>query len=883
MELLFLAVLVIIMIVALASGYPVAFALPGSAIISIALAAFFGTIFEGDSSAYFTVDGPIEWLVAGITNFRSNYWDVETDTLIAIPLFIFMGIMLQKSKIAEDLLITMGQLFGPIPGGLGISVIFVGALLAATTGIVGATVIAMGLISLPTMLNNNYDRKLASGIVCSSGTLGQIIPPSIVLIIIADQLASASDVANNIRQNDYKAITGEFNMPGEFRVGSSSAGDMFLGALLPGLVLVALYMTYVFFYARIKKGVAPPVPSTGNFDFKFWLRVVVIIIPPLALIFAVLGSILMGIATVNQAGSIGAIGATLMAGYRLFEGKKSAFYPLILILGSIIPITFLASNYELNVKNLEERNIGAIYSTAFFVIILVYGIAWSFWRSYKTDNVLKEVVTETCITTSMVFIILLGAAMLTSGFRAFGGEELVRDFLQDLPGGFWTQFIVVMVVIFLLGFFLDFIEIAVVVVPIIAPILLAETGANVTAVWLGVMIGVNLQTSFLTPPFGFALFYLKGVAPKIIQTLDIWKGVVPFIALQLIGLGIVGFYPSLVNYLPNRVYLTSNVAPPPMNPKLQYCLQEYKFANFETNGDQIKTSINEFDDIILANLPADKLSYFQRHVDNSKYSFELVDDVKSAQSIYDDYAVDYRDLHFKTRKKQKKIIKLNKKIDKFKAEIRNLDDEDVSDKNKILQKIENVKFEIEEIQNSIPQEWKAKNDEFNKINKAKNLAVKKYKKTVDNAYEDLLLIKEFINDGEKFEELSQDMKLLKSKIDNRGYIDAIEFIDNIFEKVGEISGSDEFADKLDYLITLMDEDEVDFEKLQSSANDTYVLFQQEIDWRKNFKKSYIDKINAHDKVISETIGLRLQSKLTKEQAIYVSRCNSIHRDISLNF
>ncbi len=883
MELLFLAILVLIMIAALASGYPVAFALPGSAIISIGLAAFFGAIFEGDSSAYFTVDGPIEWLVAGITNFRSNYWDVETDTLIAIPLFIFMGIMLQKSKIAEDLLITMGQLFGPIPGGLGISVIFVGALLAATTGIVGATVIAMGLISLPTMLNNNYDRKLASGIVCSSGTLGQIIPPSIVLIIIADQLASASDVANNIRQNDYKAITGEFNMPGEFRVGSSSAGDMFLGALLPGLVLVALYMIYVFIYARIKKGVAPPVPFKGTFDFKFWLRVIVIIIPPLALIFAVLGSILMGIATVNQAGSIGAIGATLMAGYRLFEGKKSAFYPLILIIGSIIPIAFLASTYELNVKNLEERDLGAIYITAFFVIILVYGIAWSFWRSYKTDNVLKEVVTETCITTSMVFIILLGAAMLTSGFRAFGGEELVRDFLQDLPGGFWTQFIVVMVVIFLLGFFLDFIEIAVVVVPIIAPILLAETGANVTAVWLGVMIGVNLQTSFLTPPFGFALFYLKGVAPKIIQTLDIWKGVVPFIALQLIGLGIVGFYPSLVNYLPNRVYLTSNVAPPPMNPKLQYCLQEYKFANFETNGDQIKTSINEFDDIILANLPADKLSYFQRHVDNSKYSFELVDEVKSAQSIYDDYAVDYRDLHFKTRKKQKKIIKLNKKIDKFKAEIRNLDDEDVSDKNKILQKIENVKLEIEEIQNTIPQEWKAKNDEFNKINKAKNLAVKKYKKTVDNAYEDLLLIKEFINDGEKFEELSQDMKLLKSKIDNRGYIDAIEFIDNIFEKVGEISGSDEFADKLDYLITLMDEDEVDFEKLQSSANDTYVLFQQEIDWRKNFRKKHMDKITAHDKVISETIGLRLQSKLTKEQAIYVSRCNSIHRDISLNF
>ena len=883
MELFFLAVLVLIMIVALASGYPVAFALPGSAIISIGLAAFFGYLFEGDADAYFAVDGPIEWLVAGITNFRSNYWDVETDTLIAIPLFIFMGIMLQKSKIAEDLLITMGQLFGPIPGGLGISVIFVGALLAATTGIVGATVIAMGLISLPTMLNNNYDRKLASGIVCSSGTLGQIIPPSIVLIIIADQLASASDVANNIRQNDYKAVTGEFNMPGEFRVGSSSAGDMFLGALLPGLVLVALYMIYVFFYARIKKGVAPPVPFKGEFNFKFWLRVIVIIIPPLALIFAVLGSILMGIATVNQAGSIGAIGATLMAGYRLFEGKKSAFYPLILIIGSLIPITFIASTYELNVKNLEERNIGAIYIAAFFVAILVYGIAWSFWRTFKTENVLKEVVTETCITTSMVFIILLGAAMLTSGFRAFGGEELVRDFLQDLQGGFWTQFVVVMIVIFLLGFFLDFIEIAVVVVPIIAPILLAETGANVTAVWLGVMIGVNLQTSFLTPPFGFALFYLKGVAPKVVQTLDIWKGVVPFIILQLIGLGIVGAYPSLVNYLPNRVYLTSNVAPPPMNPKLQYCLQEYKFANYSNNADVINKSITDFDDIILANLPADKLSYFQRHVDNSKYSFELVNEVKSTETLYNDYAVDYRDLHFKTRKKQKKILKLNKKIDKYKAEIRNLDDEDVSDKNKLEQKIENVKLEIDEISSQIPEEWKSKNDEFNKINKAKNLATRKYRKTVDNAYEDLLLIKSFINDGEKFEELEQEMKLLKNKIDNRGYIDAIEFIDNIFEKVGEISGSDEFADKLDYLITLMDEDEVDFEKLQSSTVDTIALFEQEVSWRKNFKKKYMDRINAHDKVISETIGLRLQSKLTKEQAIYVSKCNSIHRDISLNF
>ena len=391
----------------------------------------------------------------------------------------------------------------------------------------------------------------------------------------------------------------------------------------------------------------------------------------------------MGIATVNQAGSIGAIGATLMAGYRLYEGKKSAFYPLILIIGSLIPITFFASNYELNVKNLEERDLGAIYITAFFVVIFIIGIGWSFWRTFKTENVLKEVVTETCVTTSMVFIILLGAAMLTSGFRAFGGEELVRDFLQDLPGGFWTQFVVVMIVIFLLGFFLDFIEIAVVVVPIIAPILLAETGANVTAVWLGVMIGVNLQTSFLTPPFGFALFYLKGVAPKIVKTLDIWKGVVPFIILQLIGLGIVGAYPSLVNYLPNRVYLTSNVAPPPMNPKLQYCLQEYKFARFDTNGETIKNAILKFQSEVPTNLPDDKMEILEDHFDSALGTFALVDKLKKVEVEYNDYTIDYRDLHFTVRKKQKKILKLNKKIEKYKAEIRNLDDDELDDKNKI--------------------------------------------------------------------------------------------------------------------------------------------------------------------------------------------------------
>ena len=883
MEHLFLSLLVLIMIVALASGFPVAFALPGSAIISIGLAAFFGYLFDGDVSAYFATDGPIEWLTAGITNFRSNYWDVETDTLIAIPLFIFMGIMLQKSKIAEDLLVTMGQLFGPIPGGLGISVIFVGALLAATTGIVGATVIAMGLISLPTMLNNKYDKSLASGIVCSSGTLGQIIPPSIVLIIIADQLASASDVANTIRQAEYKLLTGEFNMPGEFRVGSTSAGDMFLGALLPGLVLVGLYMLYIFVYARLNPKAAPPVPFKGQFDFKFWTKVVMVIIPPLALIFAVLGSILMGIATVNQAGSIGAIGATIMAGYRLHQGKKDAFYPLIITIISLIPIFILSNNYNLNIKALETRNLTAILITGFFTIIFLTGIVWSFWRAYKVDNVLKEVVTGTCVTTSMVFIILLGAAMLTSGFRAFGGEELVRDFLQDLPGGFWTQFIVVMAVIFLLGFFLDFIEIAVVVVPIIAPILLAETGANVSAIWLGVMIGVNLQTSFLTPPFGFALFYLKGVAPKFVTTLNIWKGVVPFIVLQLIGLGIVGFYPTLVNYLPARTYLTSHVAPPPMNPKLQNCLQEYKFDIYNNEEQKIIAAITGFQQLVPSNLPGDKLDIFEEHFENALGTFALVKKLQKTEEEYNLFAEDYRDFHYSMRKKEKKIRKIDKRIEKLEAEIRNLDKDNVDEKNKIELKIEDYKLEIKEVTKQIPDNWLSRNKEFEILLKAKNTQTKRYRKNVDQAYDNLEQIAMFIKDHEKLNELSPEINNIKKNINNENYEKSISIIDNLFDKLGEISGTEEFANRLDDLLSLLDSEEKDINKISEASSEAIILFDKEKKWRKDAEENLMPELEKYNLVIKDNIGLRLQSRLTKDQAKFVAKCNSIHRDVSLNF
>ena len=559
MELYFLALLVLIMVVALTAGFPVAFSLPGSAILTVGLAALCGYLFEGNTDAYFVLGGPNQWLSAGVTNFRSLYWNVERDTLIAIPLFVFMGIMLQRSKIAEDLLVAMAQLFGPVPGGLGISVVFVGALLAATTGIVGATVIAMGLISLPAMLRNNYSKSLACGTICASGTLGQIIPPSIVLIILADQLSNAADQAATTRKAAYKEATGSFSMPGEFDVVSVSAGDMFMGAFIPGLILVGLYMAYILLSAIIKPENAPPIPFAGSYDRKFVGRVMLSLIPPLALIFMVLGSIILGVATVNQAGSIGAIGAMIMGSYRLMEGKPRAYYPAFIAVASVIAIIVLLNLFSLNIKNIQNGyDAFGIGLACIAVTALLFAIGWSIWRAFKIDDTLRGVMIETAKTTSMVFIILIGAAMLTSAFRGFGGEVLVKDYLASLPGGFWTQFIVVMAVIFFLGFFLDFIEIAVVVVPIVAPILLAEPSANITAVWLGVMVGLNIQTSFLTPPFGFALFYLRGVAPPEVKTLQIYKGGAAFIVLQLAGLGIAGVYPSLVNYLPNKMHLTSD-------------------------------------------------------------------------------------------------------------------------------------------------------------------------------------------------------------------------------------------------------------------------------------------------------------------------------------
>lgn len=434
-------------------GFPVAFTLAGTSLI-------FGTMGF--------------WLgVFDLSNFgalANRYIGFMTnEVLVAVPLFIFMGVMLERSRIAEQLLLTMGKLFGRMRGGLGISVILVGALLAASTGVVGATVVTMGLISLPAMMRAGYDPRLASGVICASGTLGQIIPPSTVLIFMGDMLAG---------------INAQVQMAkGNFAPSPVSVGDLFAGAFLPGLLLVLVYIGYVIFKAVTDPASCPATPVPADERRNLAREVVVALAPPLALIIAVLGSILGGIATPTEAASVGAVGATLLAALR--------------------------------------------------------------WR--LSFGVLREVVTATATITSMVFVILFGASVFSIVFRQMGGDNLVHEFLSDLPGGMTGAMIVVMAIMFVLGFILDTFEIIFIIIPITAPILL-DMGMD--PIWLGVMVGMNLQTSFLTPPFGFALFYLRGVAPGTVSTGQIYRGAVPFVVLQIAAMAALFLFPEVVTWLP---------------------------------------------------------------------------------------------------------------------------------------------------------------------------------------------------------------------------------------------------------------------------------------------------------------------------------------------
>ena len=885
MEYLFLIILFGLMAFALGSGYPVAFALPGSAIITVAMAGLFGFIFEQDTSAFFVQGGPLNWLTAGVTNFRGIYWEVERDTLIAIPLFIFMGIMLQRSRIAEDLLITMAQLFGTVRGGLGISVVFVGALLAATTGIVGATVVAMGLISLPAMLKNNYSHGLATGTIAASGTLGQIIPPSIVLIILADQLSSAVDIADMARKKMYKEATGNVTMPSEFGVNSTSAGDMFMGALLPGLVLVGLYMLYILVAAYIKRDLAPAVPLKGKRDKDFMIKVLLALIPPLTLIFIVLGSIIGGIATVNQAGAIGAIGALIMAGYRLTSGQKTCFYPSIIAIASIIFIGVVTSTYTVNIRSIQTpSDVMGVILALIGTLGLLIAIFWSTWRVFKIDDTLNGVMLETAKTTSLVFIILLGATMLTAAFRGFGGEEVVKDFLVGMPGGFWSQFIIVMIVIFVLGFFLDFIEIAVVVVPIVAPILLMDPGANISAVWLGVMIGLNIQTSFLTPPFGFALFYLRGVASKAVSTISMYKGVIPFISLQIFALIIVGYAETIVNYLPTRLSLLGNSAPPPVNPKLQSCMEDYVHNRLKIISPQIislSENIRNLDSSFMSKKTQNKLSKSLQNINNASLLLPAVYETNGKVNLL---AVTYKPIRDDVRFVELKIDKAKNEIKELKSLLQTLDKNTDSKKyEKVSSKIKEEEVLIKNLTSEKPSNWNETYKKFNTVLKEEASLKMKYRRSADKGYEDLRDFVLDIEDVAKLQLLKNQFVSLSNLNMETQTEEALLLVQEIEEELKSINGTYNITMSLSKLKKELERKTKKIDRIENNLKKTLSAFDLETSWREKAKETHLASLSSLEVLIRGNIGLRRQPQIPEEQAKEILYCQTFHKDLSLYF
>tara|TARA_B100000242_G_scaffold106337_1_gene73633 strand:- start:697 stop:3357 length:2661 start_codon:yes stop_codon:yes gene_type:complete len=885
-ELFFLAFLFLTMAFALGSGYPVAFSLPGAAIISIIAAGIVGYLVEGETAAYFHSGGPYEWLSAGVTNLRFVYWDVERDTLIAIPLFIFMGIMLQKSKIAEDLLVTMANLFGPVPGGLGISVVFVGALLAATTGIVGATVVAMGLISLPVMLRNKYSPALATGTIAASGTLGQIIPPSIVLIILADQLGSAADQASSLRKAFHKEATGDLTMPSVMDVTSTSAGEMFLGAFVPGIVLVLLYMVFILVLALFFPRLAPSVPYQGKMNAAFWIRVGFILIPPLTLIVLVLGSIITGIATVNQAGAIGAAGALVMASYRLNPKQDyTAYLPAILLLISILIMALALSNFEMNILLIRNSTdlvgilVGLVGATLFVISLI-----WSSIRLYKIEGTLNDVMLDTAKTTSLVFIILLGAAVLTAAFRAFGGEELVREFLNSLPGGFWAKFIIVMAVIFVLGFFLDFIEIAVVVVPIVAPILLADPSANITAVWLGVMIGLNIQTSFLTPPFGFALFYLRGVAPAIVKTVQMYKGVVPFILLQILALFIVGSYPALVNYLPNRTSYLSDNAPPPKNPRLQYCLENYSADILFSGEDYVQDAVRELKELDLENLPKKVKATIEGASSDAMKAIVSLEEALAQEEKIKIASTEYRPVLNKVRRIESKINRKLREIKELKKDQvlqKTLKDE--ASVELIEREIGEIQIEIDDLKKEIPSDWVERYKTFSALMKEEQKLRNMYRRSGDSSYQEITELTLILASSEQITKLKNDYVELLDSLGSLENEERLQTVRDFSKIVSKVNGTSSFKSMLSKAIRELKKKNVKDEKVKKNLEAALIQITDLDAWVVEAKTSIEIPLNNYLEKAKTTIGLRSQDGFSRDLALHLASCNANHRDLSLSF
>ncbi|GAA0567738.1 TRAP transporter large permease [Caenispirillum bisanense] len=498
-------------------GYPVVFTLAGIGVLFAAL---------GMALGHFNMN-----LMAALG--QRVFSLMTNDILLAIPLFVLMGVILERSRIAEELLEEMGKLFRGVRGGLAVSVIIVGMLLAASTGIVGATVVTMALIAMPTMLRYGYGKPLASGVIVSAGTLGQIIPPSTMLIILSEVMSSGYQQA-------------QFAM-GRFSVETISVGDVFAAALIPGLCLVALYILFVLGLAFLRPQAAPAIPGDDGLPLAVVLRHLgKVLVPPIVLIVAVLGSILGGIATPTEAAAVGAVGALMLAGPRLMPERSR--WPFVAAGVAIVAMLVLTSFLDLRIGRTQAsaaERIG-VWVAAGLTAVTFWGIFVALWRAARV-GVLRPVMASTTLVTSMIFAMMIGASVFSLVFRGLGGDARVEAFLHDMPGGETGALLFVMAVVFVLGFFLDFVEISVIVLPIVVPILLAM---GMDPIWLAVMIAINLQTSFLTPPFGFSLFYLRGAAPPSVRTVDIYRGVIPFVMLQIAGMAVVYFMPQIATWLP---------------------------------------------------------------------------------------------------------------------------------------------------------------------------------------------------------------------------------------------------------------------------------------------------------------------------------------------
>ena len=555
--------------------------------------------------------------------------------------------------------------------------------------------------------------------------------------------------------------------------------------------------------------------------------------------------------------------------------------------GSVIAIVILLNFFDLNIKNIETREDAlGIALAGIAALVLIVSIAWATIRAYRVDGTLHGVMMDTAKTTSMVFIILLGAAMLTSAFRGFGGEVLVKDYLTSLPGGFWTQFIVVMAVIFFLGFFLDFLEIAVVVVPIVAPILLADPGANVTAVWFGVMVGLNIQTSFLTPPFGFALFYLRGVAPKEVTTLQIYKGAAGFIVLQLAGLAIAGAFPSLVNYLPNKTHLVSETAPPPSNPKLQECLEDYLFADYDANKAVIVKAIERVSTANMAYLPDEYHQGLNDSYRQARATFELVKNVRTAVIAFEEYTPGYRPQHLEVRQIQKNIHRINREIEELDDQRQRISFSDNVDEARI-EKIQADIAELENKQNAldagIPASWADARAGFEKVAKAEKTARLKYRQNVDDSYGVIVTMRKTISETEALQALQERFEPLLELIQQQPAKDGLAAVKDFGNEIDMLTETHRVTSRLSKAKRVLRGNTPDKEKAIAEVLLASQVMQSEIEWRQRASEQLSRDLEEYDSAIASTIGMRMQERLTADQAESIAGCLAVHKDLSLHF